>query len=141
MENENEKTNEIIAKVLQFFPDILGIYLFGSYHTVYETPDSDVDIAILTPITCKINSRSREFRDLLFSLMEELDREVDLIDIRHVDTVFQHEIIQSGKLLFCYNTYLVEEFEMLTMSYCQRLNEERAEIVKDIVDSGMVLSR
>jgi predicted nucleotidyltransferase len=141
MDNENGKTNEIIAKVLQFFPDIQGIYLFGSYHTVYETPDSDVDIAILLPITSKINSHSREFRDLMFSLMEALDREVDLIDIRHVDTVFQNEIIQSGRLLFCSNTYLVEEFEMLTMSYYQRLNEERAEIVKDIIDSGMILSR
>jgi predicted nucleotidyltransferase len=141
MENKQEKINEIINKVLQFFPDILGIYLFGSFQTEYETPESDVDIAILLPLNNKVDSHSREFRDLLFALMDELDREVDLINLRQVDTVFQHEIIQSGRLLYRSNPYAVEEYEMLTMSYYQKLNEERKEILQEIVDSGMVLTR
>ena len=141
MEYEHEKTNGIITKVLQFLPDVLGIYLFGSFQTEYETPESDVDIAILLPLTSKVDSHSREFRDLLFALMDELDREVDLINLRKVDTVFQHEIIQSGRLLYSSNPYPVEEFEMLTMSYYQKLNDERKEILQEILDSGMVLAR
>jgi predicted nucleotidyltransferase len=141
MENKQEKINEIIKKVLQFFPDILGIYLFGSFQTEYETTESDVDIAILLPLNSKVDSHSREFRDLLFALMDELDREVDLINLRQVDTVFQHEIIQSGRMLYRGNPYAVEEYEMLTMSYYQKLNEERKEILQEIVDSGMVLTR
>ena len=141
MKNEMEKTNEMIERVLQFFPDVLGIYLFGSFQTEYETPESDVDIAILLPLSSTINSSSREFRDLLFSLIDDFNREVDLINLRKVDTVFQHEIIQSGRLIYSSNSYSVEEFEMHTMSYYQKLNEERAEILQEIVDSGMVLSR
>ena len=69
MENGNEKTYDLTKKVLQFLPDVVGIYLFGSYLTEYETPESDVDIALLFPIASTINSHSKEFRDLLFSLI------------------------------------------------------------------------
>jgi predicted nucleotidyltransferase len=141
MEDGNKKINDIIKKVLQFFPEVVGIYLFGSLLTIYETEESDVDIALLFPVISKVSIHSPEFRDLHFELTKTLDRDIDLILLRQVDTVFQHEIIQSGRLLYTCDKYQVEEFEMLTMSYYQKLNDERAEILKEILESGMVLSR
>ena len=44
-----DKTNDIVDAVLAVYPDTQAIYLFGSYGTAVEWPDSDVDIALLLP--------------------------------------------------------------------------------------------
>ncbi|MBE9546973.1 MAG: nucleotidyltransferase domain-containing protein, partial [Proteobacteria bacterium] len=38
---------EIIRIVLNHYPDVQAIYLFGTYGTGDEWPDSDADIALL----------------------------------------------------------------------------------------------
>ncbi len=44
------KTNEVIKqKILQYFPEILAVYLFGNFGTENEWADSDVDVALLFP--------------------------------------------------------------------------------------------
>jgi uncharacterized protein len=39
----------IIDAILSHYPATQGIYLFGSYATGEERPDSDMDIALLLP--------------------------------------------------------------------------------------------
>ena len=39
----------IIEAVLNHYPDVQAIYLFGSHDTEYQRPNSDVDIALLLP--------------------------------------------------------------------------------------------
>jgi len=55
---------------------------------------------------------------------------------RQVSTVFQKEILASGRLLFQVKTTAVDEFEMLALSDYQRLNEERRGILQDVMDGG-----
>jgi hypothetical protein len=43
------------------------------------------------------------------------------------------QIIDKGKLIFCANQYAKNEFEMLTLSFYQKLNEERKGILEDIL--------
>ncbi|PKM99247.1 MAG: hypothetical protein CVU78_07300 [Elusimicrobia bacterium HGW-Elusimicrobia-2] len=64
--SDNLKTQkEIIVKtVLSHYPDIQAIYLFGSYGTGDEWPDSDVDIALLFKAeTAGRTSRANRFID------------------------------------------------------------------------------
>jgi hypothetical protein len=63
------------------------------------------------------------------ALARALNKDVDLLNARTVSTVFQNEIVSKGRLLYCADQYAVDEFEMLTMSYYQKLNEERAGII------------
>ncbi len=44
-----KERGEIVQTVLRQYPDTQAIYLFGSYGTEDEWPDSDVDIALLLP--------------------------------------------------------------------------------------------
>ena len=44
-----DEQNTIIRTVLAHYPDTQGIYLFGSYATLDEGPQSDVDLALLLP--------------------------------------------------------------------------------------------
>lgn len=39
----------IIQTILTHYPDAQAIYLFGSWGTAYQTPHSDLDIAVLLP--------------------------------------------------------------------------------------------
>ena len=53
-----------------------------------------------------------------------------------MSTVFQKEIIADGRLIYCADRYAVDEFEMLVLSYYQKLNEERREIVDSFIETG-----
>ncbi len=78
--------------------------------------------------------------DLRFDLEAELGRTVDLVNLREVNTVFQKEIIVDGRRIRCIDRFAADEFEMLTISYYQKLNEERADILAAIVKQGRILN-
>ena len=125
----------IVETVLRHYPKVQGIYLFGSYGAGNAWPDSDVDIALLLPHAQAKAEPSLAVSDCRFVLSEALKKEVDLINLREVSTVFQKEII-FGKLIYCDDRYAVDEFEMLTLSYYQKLNEERREIVEAFYEAS-----
>jgi hypothetical protein len=64
---------------------------------------------------------------------------VDLINLRAVNIVFQHEIIQEGKTIYQQSEYVVDNYEMIVMSLYQKLNEERADILQDIFQTGRII--
>ena len=123
----NEQT--IADIVLRFYPVTEAIYLFGSYGTEYERPDSDVDIALLLPHRTAKEIQSLALTPVWSALQAELHREVDLINLRLVNTVFQNEIINTARVISCADENERLAFEMTTLSAYQKLNEERKEIL------------
>ncbi len=53
-----------------------------------------------------------------------------------ISTVFQKEIVMADRRIYCADEYAAEEFEMLTISKYQKLNEERAGIISEALKSG-----
>ena len=131
--------DELVDAVLAVYPDTQAIYLFGSYGTDDEWPASDVDIALLLPPAQAKQAGSLMMSQLSVELESLLKRDVDLINLRRVSTVFQKEIIFAERRIFCADEYAADEFEMLTLSYYQRLNEERAEIIEDALATGRII--
>jgi len=133
----NETSAQIIIRIaLLHYPAVQGIYLFGSHETAYERAESDVDIALLLPA-----AQAKRERDLAMSrcradLEDVLHKRIDLLNLRRVATVLQKEIIAEGRLIHCADRYAVEEFEMLVLSFYQKLNEERAEVLAEGLRSG-----
>ena len=125
------KYKKIINTILKHYSDIEAIYLFGSYATDEVWPNSDVDIAVLLPEPSAEKAGSLIMSPLRFELESLFKREVDLINLRLVSTVFQKEIIAADNRLYCADKYAADEFEMLTISYYQKLNEERKEILEE----------
>jgi uncharacterized protein len=70
-----------------------------------------------------------------FELERTLSKQVDLLNSRLVSTVFQKEII-GGRLIHCADLFAVDEFEMLVLSYYQKLNEERKGILESFYRTG-----
>ncbi len=127
---------EIVRLVLEHYPNAQAIYLFGSYGTEQEWPDSDVDIAVLLPPEEAKTAGLLQMSDLRFDLETLLEKEIDLINIRRVPTVLQKEVVVADCRIYEGDWFAAEEFEMLTLSYYQKLNEERADIISSALASG-----
>ena len=76
----------IVPIVLEHYPTTQAIYLFGTYGTPDEWPQSDIDIAILLP-------PERGHRQPMLTPCHQaleyrqLQKPVDLLSARHVSTV------------------------------------------------------
>jgi predicted nucleotidyltransferase len=125
----------IVGTVLDHYPDTEAIYLFGSYGTEDEWPDSDVDIALLLPPEQANAIRMLAMSPLCSELGSLLEKPVDLINLRVVSTVFQKEIT-ADRRIHTGNAYAADEFEMLVLSFFQKLSQERAEILAESLRSG-----
>jgi uncharacterized protein len=130
---------EIIASVRKHYPKAQGIYLFGTFGTDLERPASDLDLALLIPPTDARKEINLGFGACHDELVELTGRNVDLINLREVNTVFQNEIINEGRLIYSADEAGIDAFEMKVMSAYQKLNDERAAILREIELTGRVL--
>ncbi len=126
---------QIIVETLKDAVSPSVIYLFGSAATGHIRYDSDIDVAFLS------DERSLDHYErfmLAQQLAERLQRDVDLIDLKQASTVFQAQIVHSGKVIYCANEQKRAEYEWRVLKMYAKLNEERAEILRNIVESGSV---
>ncbi len=130
------KYKAIIQAVLAAYPQTHAIYLFGSWDTNGQWPDSDVDIALLLPPEQAKMTDSLTMSPLRLTLESLLKRDVDLINLRRVSTVLQKEVIFAERRIYCADAYAADEFEMLVLSYYQKLNDERSGILEEFWRSG-----
>lgn len=122
--------DELIKLCLNYLPKLQAIYMFGSYNTENEWPNSDVDIALLLPYDFTENLYLTDLHQQLEQLYK---KDVDLVNLRQVSTVFKKEIIMAERMIYCADKYKTDEFEMLTLSFYQKLNEERREILQEFL--------
>jgi uncharacterized protein len=129
----------IVDTILLYFPEVEAIYLFGSHATADERPESDVDLALLFPYEPKTTADAAlcGCRQALENLSKKT---TDVIDLGSANTVFQHEIIQEGRILYQQSEQAVDRFEMLVMSKYQKLNEERADILQEVFQNGRIVA-
>ncbi len=126
----------IVRSILEHYPTAQAIYLFGTYGTADEWPNSDVDLAVLLPPQEAKAAGFLALSALHLELESLLKKEVDLINLRRASTVLQKEVIIADRRIYQADEYATDEFEMLTLSYYQKLNEERAEIIEDALATG-----
>ncbi len=98
-----------------------------------------MDIALLLPPVPMQSSTSLMLSPARFALEAALGRTVDLLSARDSSTVFQKEIVTSGRRLDCQDENAAAEFEFMTLSLYQNLNDERAEILADFERTGASL--
>lgn len=131
------ESGDTIVRIIQtHHPDVQAVYLFGSWGTEEEWPDSDVDIAMLLPPDKAKTLGALDLVKTQAELASLLHKPVDLLNLRQISTVFQKEVVMADRRIFTANEYAAEEFEMLTLSFYQKLNEERAEILSEGLRSG-----
>lgn len=110
------------------------VYLFGSVVRNELREDSDIDIAVVG---------TYDFSDLLdikIDLEDLINKNIDLIDFKKVDTSFQGEIISTGINVYSKDELFTEKFEMQTLSMYLTLEEDREIVFKEIIERGSVFN-
>ena len=110
------------------------ILLFGSFAKGTNRPDSDIDLAYFS----KEQLSSYERFILEGELAEVAGREVDLIDLKPIDTAFTMQIFSQGIPIFIQDENEFTRQKMRAYSMYATLNEQRAGVIKSIKERGSV---
>ena len=87
----------IITCILQHYPTTQAIYLFGSWGTEYQNPNSDLDIAVLLPPTTAKQVDMWEW----ITLSQEL-ASIARLDLKIMVDVIEHhldELLEFAQLI------------------------------------------
>lgn len=125
----------LVARILREWPDTVAIYSFGSAGTPRARPDSDVDLAVLTTGVRLPPQRVWEVAQELASIAH---RDVDLVDLSVASTVLRAQVVAEGEAIHSGDPAVSGEFEARALADYARLNEERREILADILERGRV---
>lgn len=126
---------QAITNILkQRIEGIICIYLFGSFSEGICGNDSDIDIAVLAKGEWD-NIKRWEITGILSG---ELNKDVDLINLKSASTVMKAQILAKGKCIYEPDKIKKDFFEMYSLSDYARLNEERKEIIERIKKEGRV---
>lgn len=130
---EQEMQKQIINH-LQSEVDPAFIILFGSYAKGTNRQESDIDLAYYSER--QLSSYERFI--LSADLAELTGKEVDLIDIKQIDTVFTMQIFSQGIPILIQNQSEYTRQKMRAYSMYATLSEQRADIIEDIKERGSV---
>lgn len=91
--------------------DIVALYAFGSLASDDLKPLSDLDFGILVSSKLDKQKRFDKHLDLIGTFNEVLKTdEVDLVMMNDAPMRFSHNIIKSGKLLYCADSGELTDF-------------------------------
>ncbi|WP_315119180.1 type VII toxin-antitoxin system MntA family adenylyltransferase antitoxin [uncultured Clostridium sp.] len=124
--------NEVLVKRINPYL----IYVFGSAAKGILREDSDIDIAFLS----EESFSDYEIFMIAQELASNLNRDIDLIDLKKASTVFKAQIVGTGIKIYCTDETKRMYFEMRTLKEYALLNEEREIILKGIKERGSIYS-
>jgi len=129
--------NNTLNKVKEFLVRQLEpqtIIVFGSSVKGNFREDSDIDVAFISAKEVT----SYDLYLLAQSLVLEVGREVDLVDLSQASTVFKVQILGLGRVIYSNDPQKLAEFQIRALKEYALLNEERAEILRNISVRGKV---
>ena len=129
MEENDYLLNICKQALLKQYPNLIGIYAFGSISNGHFSETSDIDLAILPNHKEKIDPVKLWY--FAQKLAVKTGRDIDLIDLNEATTSFRYEITTTGQRIYCLDepSCILTETNFLT-EYLQ-LNEDRACILED----------
>lgn len=89
-----------IIETFQRHPEVIAVYLFGSYASGRQLEGSDLDVAVLlaTPV------KGKELHDLEMTyfreLSERIPKNLDIVILNRAGEILTHEILTKGKLVY-----------------------------------------
>jgi uncharacterized protein len=134
--SQPRKLDAIVRSVTSAYPEVEGIYLYGSTAREESSQESDVDVAVVLPGASARTAGSLALSDLRFRLEDVLRHPVDLVNARAAPVVLQKEIIATGIPIYTGDPTGLQRYEMIVLSLYGKLNEERRGILEDFASTG-----
>lgn len=129
-----ENLKKQLIKVIQNKINPAFIVLFGSFAKGTNRIDSDIDLAFFS----KEQLSSYERFLLASELAEITGREVDLVDLKQIDTVFTMQIFSQGIPIYIQDENEFTRQKMRAYSMYATLSEQRASVIESIKERGSV---
>lgn len=129
-----ENLKKQLIKVIQNKINPAFILLFGSFVKGTNRIDSDIDLAFFS----KEQLSSYERFLLASELAEITGREVDLVDLKQIDTVFTMQIFSQGIPIYIQDENEFTRQKMRAYSMYATLSEQRAGVIESIKERGSV---
>jgi len=129
--------NRLVEAIRARVDGCLAVYRFGSWGTLDQRSDSDIDLAVLAPAPLDPVARW----DLAQQLASLAGRDVDLVDLHKASTVLRYQVIAYGERLFSADAATVERFEDQVFSRYVRFNEARSAILEDVKKRGSIYGK
>ncbi len=114
--------------------DLQGVYLFGSVATGSETEHSDIDIAVL----CSRRIDPKIKIKLTNQLEDTLQKNIDFIELRFVNTILQEEILRTAKRILTVDELACEKYEDYIFCSAMDFREFRKPHALEIIARGNV---
>ncbi len=130
----SEETQHQLIQIINQKLDTYFIILFGSFAKGTEQEDSDIDLAYFS----KKQLSSYERFILAGQLAVISGCEVDLVDIKRIDTVFNMQIFAYGMPIYMADKNEYIRQQMRAYSMYVTLNEQRASVIESIKERGSV---
>lgn len=139
-DEELERLRALVSPIFgRAFGGPYSVYLYGSRATGFARPDSDYDFAIVAPEPLA-GSDLEAFRDALLETLSDAP-DIDIVDMRSIPLTLAAQVLESGIVLVPGDDYGRAMLETRLMSMYASLNEERREILADIVERGSIYGR
>ncbi len=86
-----------LSGVFNSMPDVLTVFLFGSYGTEYQTPLSDIDLAVLFDQDLSLQEEAALLNRLCVAL--DTDR-VDLLNLNKAPLALKFRVVSEGRIIY-----------------------------------------
>ncbi|MDP9007901.1 MAG: nucleotidyltransferase domain-containing protein [Pseudomonadota bacterium] len=107
--------------------------MYGSFARGDQSPQSDIDLALLLPPDEKID----DLLSIISDVSTRVHREVGLVDLRKVSDVLRREVLGEGQTLYVSQPDRVLEWEGTAISRYQSYREEVSDLLKDFQSTGI----
>lgn len=119
-----------LPQIFSEYPEVMIVYLFGSFARGEIKPLSDIDIAYLLDLKPR-----EDYLDRDLGLQSAISRalktdEVDCYLLNKAPFPFQYEVIQTGKVIYCRDPLAKERYETSVRQTYEHRREE-FEVTKD----------
>ncbi len=121
-----EIEGEILTILRPYLKHIEGIYLYGSYARNEETPESDIDVLVITKSEVKIEKRINEY-EITCTTIEQIEKTLDN------NAVLILPILKESKAIL--NEELIERYKS------RKLNKKNSQWYIDTTESALELAR
>lgn len=108
----SQQLKDVIKQALISYPNLLGVYVLGSYFKGQVTKDSDFDLAVV--VKKKTSQDEKEIYKLLYPISFPKNLDLSVVD-KSSSPLFLFQIISTGGCLFAISEKDRVEFEAFVM--------------------------
>lgn len=102
-----------LTPVIEAYPEILSVYLFGSTATGHASKDSDVDIAVRLVPDLSAQKRFQLRLELMDRIGKLIELAVDVVLMNDVSLIMLNQIFSHGMPVFIRDNEEEENFKLL----------------------------